>query len=103
MPATIHRQIVTVGVEEEFHIVDLATRQLTAQADKLMERLPDGSFSWELQGSVLEANSRPWAGLLDLAEACRSTTCDSFVLSHGVRSPDGPQGKSVTGGRSAAR
>jgi carboxylate-amine ligase len=68
MYRTTRHQIVTVGVEEEFHIVDLATRRLTAQADKLMERLPDGSFSWELQGSVLEANSRPCAGLADLAE-----------------------------------
>ena len=68
MQPTIHHQIVTAGVEEEFHIVDLATRRLTDQADKLMERLPDGSFSWELQRSVLEANSRPWAGLTDLAE-----------------------------------
>jgi carboxylate-amine ligase len=68
MHPTVHHQILTAGVEEEFHIVDLATRQLTDQADKLMERLPEGSFSWELQRSVLEANSRPWADLTDLAE-----------------------------------
>jgi carboxylate-amine ligase len=68
MHPTIHHPIATAGVEEEFHIVDLATRRLTDQADKLMERLPGGSFSWELQRSVLEANSRPWAGLADLAE-----------------------------------
>jgi glutamate---cysteine ligase / carboxylate-amine ligase len=68
MHPAIDHQIVTAGVEEEFHIVDLATRRLAAQADKLMERLPDGSFSWELQRSVLEANSRPWADLTDLAE-----------------------------------
>jgi glutamate---cysteine ligase / carboxylate-amine ligase len=68
MHPTIRHPIVTAGVEEEFHIVDLATRRLTDQAGKLMERLPDGSFSWELQRSVLEANSRPWARLTDLAE-----------------------------------
>jgi glutamate---cysteine ligase / carboxylate-amine ligase len=68
MHPTIHHQTVTAGVEEEFHIVNLATRQVTDQADKLMERLPEGSFSWELQRSVLEANSRPWASLTDLAE-----------------------------------
>ena len=68
MQPNIHHPIVTAGVEEEFHIVNLATRRLTDQADKLMERLPDGSFSWELQRSVLEANSRPSAGLTDLAE-----------------------------------
>jgi glutamate---cysteine ligase / carboxylate-amine ligase len=65
--AAIHDQIVATGVEEEFHTVDLATRRLTAQADRLMEQLPAGRFSSELQRSVLEANSRPWASLTDLA------------------------------------
>jgi carboxylate-amine ligase len=55
-------------VEEEFHIVDLATRQLTARAGEVMDQLPAGSFSAELQRSVLEANSRPWTRLTDLAE-----------------------------------
>ena len=68
MDPAIHHQIVAAGVEEEFHTVDLATRRLTAQADMLIERLPAGSFSLELQRSVLEANSRPWVSLTDLAE-----------------------------------
>ena len=59
---------VAAGVEEEFHVVDLAARQLTAQADRLMEQLPPDRFSAELQRSVLEANSRPWADLTELAE-----------------------------------
>ena len=57
-----------VGVEEEFHTVDLRTRRLTAQADRLIQQLPAGSFGSELQRSVLEANSRPWIRLADLAE-----------------------------------
>ncbi len=61
-------ELVAAGVEEEFHTVDLGTRRLTAQADKLMEQLPAGSFGSELQRSVLEANSRPWVRLADLAE-----------------------------------
>jgi glutamate---cysteine ligase / carboxylate-amine ligase len=58
---------VAAGVEEEFHVVDLATRRLIARADGLIARLPDSSFSSELQRSVLEANSRPWIRLADLA------------------------------------
>jgi len=54
-------------VEEEFHAVDLATRRLTAQAGSLVEQLPAGRFSSELQRSVLEANSRPHVRLADLA------------------------------------
>ena len=67
MYSDIDHQVVAAGVEEEFHIVDLATRRLTAQAGRLMEQLPAGSFSFELQRSVLEANSRPWTSLTDLA------------------------------------
>jgi carboxylate-amine ligase len=59
---------VAVGVEEEFHTVDLWTRRLTPQADSLVERLPVDRFGSELQRSVLEANSRPWVRLADLAE-----------------------------------
>jgi len=54
-------------VEEEFHTVELGTRRLTARAGKLIEQLPAGRFGSELQRSVLEANSRPWARLTDLA------------------------------------
>ena len=57
-----------MGVEEEFHTVDLTTRRLTAQAPSLIQRLPADSFGSELQWSVLEANSRPWVRLADLAE-----------------------------------
>ncbi len=67
MYPAIHHPTVAAGVEEEFHVVDLATRQLTAQADRLIERLPAGRFSSELQRSVLEANSHPWVSLTDLA------------------------------------
>lgn len=63
----LHPESVAVGVEEEFHAVDLATRRLTAQAGSLVEQLPAESFSFELQRSVLEANSRPHVRLADLA------------------------------------
>ena len=68
MHSAIHPGLVAAGVEEEFHIVDLATRRLTGQADRLMGQLPADRFSWEMQRSVVEANSRPWAGLTELAE-----------------------------------
>jgi carboxylate-amine ligase len=68
MRSAIHPRLVAAGVEEEFHIVDLATRGLTGQANRLMGRLPADRFSWEMQRSVLEANSRPWVGLTELAE-----------------------------------
>ena len=67
-PSRQRPETVAVGVEEEFHIVDLETRRLTAQADRLVKRLPVDRFDSELQRSVLEANSRPWIRLADLAQ-----------------------------------
>ncbi|ROO85826.1 carboxylate-amine ligase [Actinocorallia herbida] len=59
---------VAVGVEEEFHLVDLRTRRLVPRADAVLERLQAERFSTELQRSVVETNSRPFVSLADLAE-----------------------------------
>jgi len=58
---------VAAGVEEEFHTVDLRTRQLTPQAGILVEQLPADRFGSELQRSVVETHSRPCVRLVDLA------------------------------------
>jgi len=58
---------VAVGAEEEFHVVGLATRRLAAQAGSILEQLPAGRFTSELQRSVVETNSRPHVRLADLA------------------------------------
>ncbi|MDR8408011.1 glutamate--cysteine ligase [Nonomuraea sp. 3-1Str] len=58
---------ITLGVEEEFHIVDTRTRHLVPRAGMLLDMLPDDCFTKELQSSTLEANSRPFRGLEDLA------------------------------------
>lgn len=68
VPEHVYPESVAVGVEEEFHTVDLSTRRLTAEADRVLEQLPPGSFSAELHQSVVEANSRPHVRLADLAE-----------------------------------
>ncbi|WTW99453.1 glutamate--cysteine ligase [Streptomycetaceae bacterium NBC_01309] len=49
---------VRIGVEEEFHIVDLSTGMPVSAASGLLERLPDRTFVRELQQSVVETNSR---------------------------------------------
>ncbi|SEM24281.1 carboxylate-amine ligase [Nonomuraea pusilla] len=58
---------IRVGVEEEFHIVDAATRRLAPRSDLLLETLPRGRFTHELQRSMLESNSDPWLTLDELA------------------------------------
>ncbi|RCG30740.1 YbdK family carboxylate-amine ligase [Sphaerisporangium album] len=59
---------VAVGVEEEFHVVDLETRHLVPRAGNLLQRLPDRRFTQELQRSVVESNSRPYVRLEDLGQ-----------------------------------
>ena len=46
----------TLGVEEEFHVVDRKTRRLTARAPELLDGLSD-SYVAELQCCVVEMNS----------------------------------------------
>ncbi|WP_433256681.1 glutamate--cysteine ligase [Streptosporangium sp. CA-135522] len=57
---------IAVGVEEEFHVVDVDTRHLVPRAGVLLEQLPADRFTHELQRSVVEANSRPFVRLEDL-------------------------------------
>ena len=49
----------TLGVEEEFHLVDLETRHLTPRAGELLDGLSGctGTFTAELQQSVVETNT----------------------------------------------
>ncbi len=46
----------TMGVEEEFHLVDLRTRRLTTRAPELLAKLPE-DYVAELQSCVVETNS----------------------------------------------
>lgn len=56
-----------VGVEEEFHLVDLDTSRLTTRAPELLATLPpDGPYVEELQRCVVEANSGVFDHLDDL-------------------------------------
>jgi glutamate---cysteine ligase / carboxylate-amine ligase len=43
-------ECLTLGVEEEFHLVDLSTRRLTARASEVLERLSKarGTYAAEL-------------------------------------------------------
>lgn len=56
-----------MGVEEEFHLVDLRTRRLTARAPELLARLP-ADYVAELQSCVVEINS----GVVDTLDALRA-------------------------------
>lgn len=47
----------TLGVEEEFHLVDVRTRSLAARAPEVLALLPDDGYVAEMQKCVVEINS----------------------------------------------
>lgn len=56
-PSSLAGDFANLGVEEELHVVDRATRELVADAPRLLEQLPADSYSDELQRSVVETNT----------------------------------------------
>jgi glutamate---cysteine ligase / carboxylate-amine ligase len=61
-----------IGVEEEFHLVDLQTSRATPAVDAMLAQLDGDSFAPELQRSLVEANTLPCESLDELrAELCR--------------------------------
>src|SRR3954466_14932658 len=58
----------TLGVEEELHVVDLITRELVPRAPEILARLDDAHFSAELHRSVVETNPPVAATLDDLRD-----------------------------------
>ena len=61
----------TLGVEEEFHLVDLKTRRLTARAPELLAELSD-HYVAELQRCVVETNT----GVVDSLDALHGELVD---------------------------
>jgi carboxylate-amine ligase len=68
------RESLTLGVEEEFHLVELNSRRLTARASEILAQLPGagdrsgGNYAAELQQSVVETNSAVTSSLAELRE-----------------------------------
>src|SRR3954469_10523254 len=58
----------TLGVEEELHVVDLETRELVPRAPEVLGRLNPDSYSPELHRSVVETNTAVCGTLDDLRD-----------------------------------
>ena len=57
-----------LGVEEEFHVVDLQTRRSAPEVDALLSQLDGDEFAPELQRSLVETNTPVCATLDELRE-----------------------------------
>ncbi|MBV9314747.1 MAG: carboxylate--amine ligase/circularly permuted type 2 ATP-grasp protein [Pseudonocardia sp.] len=55
-----------IGVEEEFHLVDLKTRRATPAVDDMLAQLDGKEFAPELQRSLVETNTAPCESLDEL-------------------------------------
>jgi glutamate---cysteine ligase / carboxylate-amine ligase len=60
-----------IGVEEEFHLVDLQTRRAVPAVDAMLAQLDGDSFAPELQRSLVEANAVPCESLDELRAELR--------------------------------
>ncbi|WP_201787202.1 carboxylate--amine ligase/circularly permuted type 2 ATP-grasp protein [Actinoplanes sp. TFC3] len=58
----------TLGVEEELHVVDLKSRELVPRAPEVLQQLDEINYSAELHRSVVETNTPVAQGLDDLRE-----------------------------------
>src|SRR6185312_13642509 len=67
-PPSPHR--LTLGIEEEFHLVDLRTRRSSPRARDVLERLAGakGTFAAELQQTTVETNTAVVTTLDDLRD-----------------------------------
>jgi carboxylate-amine ligase len=58
----------TLGVEEELHVIDLHTRELAPRAPEVLDALNPASYSAELHRSVVETNTAVCGTLDDLRD-----------------------------------
>lgn len=56
----------TLGAEEELHLIDLESWSLSARAPQLLSRLPGDSYSAEIQRTTVETNTAAVSSLADL-------------------------------------
>ncbi len=76
----------TLGAEEELHLVDLSSRDLSGSAPRLLSRLPADEYSAEIQRTTVETNTQVVTSLAGLrAEILRlRTRLMSVAASHGL-------------------
>ncbi|MBY8840322.1 glutamate--cysteine ligase [Streptomyces sp. SP2-10] len=77
---------VRIGVEEEFHLVELETGLLVPRADTVLERLRGPTFTTELQQATVESNSGVHTSLGDLYDDIVGTRhrLDAAASAHGL-------------------
>ena len=86
----------TLGAEEELHLIDLESGKLSARAPQLLARLPRANYGAELQRTTVETNSDVVTGLDDLRR-------ELLRLRKGVRDAAEPEGIGIAAVGTAPR
>ncbi|MCU1570572.1 MAG: hypothetical protein JWR33_1313 [Naasia sp.] len=86
----------TLGAEEELHLIDLESGKLSARAPRLLSRLPAANYSAELQRSTVETNTDVVQTLDDLRRELQR-------LRQGVIDVAGPEGIGIAAVGTAPR
>lgn len=75
-----------LGVEEEFHVVDLVSRRSAPEVDALLAQLDGAEFAPELQRSLVETNTPVCTTLDELRGHLRRlrATLEAVALPHGL-------------------
>ena len=84
----------TLGVEEEIHVVDIESWQLAARAAKLLAHVADPSFATEMQRTTVETRTDPTTSLEGLRSeivSLRTTLSEAAGRGRGWASP--PRGR----------
>ena len=64
----VMRAELTLGAEEELHLIDLGSWELSARAPQLLSRLPSSSYVAEIQRTTVETNTAVVTSLSDLRD-----------------------------------
>ncbi|XVU23691.1 glutamate--cysteine ligase [Actinoplanes sp. CA-054009] len=74
----------TLGAEEELHVVDLVTRELVPRAQEVLDQLDPAKFSAELHRSVVETNTPVSDTLDDLREGIAGRRREAITVAESL-------------------
>ncbi|MEV4350750.1 carboxylate--amine ligase/circularly permuted type 2 ATP-grasp protein [Actinoplanes sp. NPDC049596] len=74
----------TLGAEEELHVVDLVTRELVPRAQEVLDQLDPAGFSAELHRSVVETNTPVSHTLDDLREGIAGRRREAITVAESL-------------------
>lgn len=86
----------TLGAEEELHLIDVASRKLSARAPQVLSRLPTANYSAEIQRTTVETNT-------DVVDSLAGLRQEILRLRRGLLEVIGPEGMGVAAVGTAPR